>query len=81
MRLREPRTRGDHRSAIRREYGLAVYQDENSNGKLDRNFVDIPKESVAPAKRLPSFGPPVFDRARFTCSGGGKAVTIHIRYL
>ena len=64
------------------EYGIAVYHDENSNGKLDRNFVGMPKEGVGASNDATgTFGPPPFDHARFTYSGGVKAVTIHIRYL
>jgi uncharacterized protein (DUF2141 family) len=64
------------------EYSIAVYHDENSNGKLDRNFVGIPKEGVGASNdATTTFGPPPFDHARFTYSGGVKAVTIHIRYL
>jgi len=64
------------------EYGIAVYHDENSNGKLDRNFVGMPKEGVGASNDATgTLGPPPFDHARFTYSGGVKAVTIHIRYL
>jgi uncharacterized protein (DUF2141 family) len=64
------------------EYGISVYHDENSNGKLDRNFVGMPKEGVGASNDAAgTFGPPPFDRARFTYSGGVKTVTIHIRYL
>jgi uncharacterized protein (DUF2141 family) len=64
------------------EYGISVYHDENSNGKLDRNFVGIPKEGVGASNDAAStFGPPPFDRARFSYSGGIQSLTIHIRYL
>ena len=64
------------------EYGISVYHDENFNGKLDRNFVGMPKEGVGASNdATTTFGPPPFDHARFTYSGGVKAVTIHIRYL
>ena len=64
------------------EYGISVYHDENSNGQLDRNFVGIPKEGVGASNDAAgTFGPPPFDHARFTYSGGIKVVTIHIRYL
>ena len=42
----------------------------------------MPKEGVGASNDAAgSFGPPRFDDARFTYSGGVKAVTIHIRYL
>lgn len=62
------------------DYGIAVYHDENSNGKLDRNFVGIPKEAWAPAMMPPiSSGPPLFDRAPASATEI-QSLTTHIRY-
>jgi uncharacterized protein (DUF2141 family) len=33
------------------DYAISVFHDENSNGKLDRNFMGMPKEGVG-IKRL-----------------------------
>jgi len=64
------------------DYGVSVYHDENSNGKLERNFMGIPKEGVGASNDAAgTFGPPKFDDARFTYSGGTKVMTVHIRYL
>ena len=48
-------------------YTVAIYHDINSNGKLDKNFLGIPKESYAFSNNV--FGalglPPGFDKASF----------------
>jgi uncharacterized protein (DUF2141 family) len=63
-------------------YAIAVVHDENSNGKLDRNFVGMPKEGVgASEKPKPHFGPPSFDAAKFSYSGGRLDLAISINYL
>jgi uncharacterized protein (DUF2141 family) len=64
------------------DYGVSVFHDENSNGKLDSNFIGIPKEGVGASNDAAGkFGPPKFDDARFNYPGGPKTLTIHIRYL
>ncbi len=64
------------------DYAISAYQDENSNGKLDRNFMGIPKEGVGASNDAKgSFGPPRFADARFTYKGGIQQLTIHMRYL
>jgi uncharacterized protein (DUF2141 family) len=64
------------------DYAVAVFHDENGNGKLDRNFVGMPKEGVGASNDAAgNFGPPKFDDARFTYKGGAESVTIHVRYL
>ena len=64
------------------DYAVAVFQDENSNGKLDRNFLGIPKEGVGASNDAKGrFGPPKFDDAHFNYAGGPRTLTIHIQYL
>ena len=64
------------------DYAISVYQDENSNGKLDRNFMGIPKEGVGASNDAKgSFGPPKFADARFSYKGGPHELTIHLQYL
>jgi uncharacterized protein (DUF2141 family) len=50
------------------KYALAVYQDENLNGKLDANELGLPKEGYALSGK-PGPGKPKFDEAAFTISG------------
>jgi len=64
------------------DYAVAVFHDENSSGKLDRNFLGIPKEGVGASNgAVGRFGPPKFDDARFNYSGGPTVLTINIHYL
>lgn len=47
------------------EYALVIYQDENGNGRLDKNFIGIPSEPLGFSNRYWPQGPPVFSRAAF----------------
>lgn len=48
------------------EYALAVFHDENGNGKLDTNWLGIPKEKVAFSKgKMKTFGPPKYQECAF----------------
>jgi len=47
-------------------YAVAIYHDSNSNGKLDKNFLGIPKENYAFSNNASgTFGPPDFKDAAF----------------
>jgi MipA family protein len=48
------------------DYALMVHHDENSNGKLDKNFIGIPREPVGFANGYSPKGPPGYNRARLT---------------
>ena len=63
-------------------YDVSVFHDENSNGKLDANFMGIPREGVGASNdaRGP-LGPPKFDAAAFHFSGGRLNLTIKMNYL
>ena len=64
------------------DYAISAFQDENSNGRLDRNFMGMPKEGVGASNDAKgSFGPPKFADARFSYKGGLQQLTIHLRYL
>ena len=55
------------------EYTILVYHDENKNGKLDKNFIGMPKESVACSNNAKGFmGPPKYDDAKFTITADTK---------
>lgn len=48
------------------EYAFSIFYDSNNNGKLDTNFLGIPKEPVALSNNArPRFGPPAFEDAVF----------------
>ena len=63
-------------------YAVSVFHDENSNGKMDTNFMGIPREGVGASNNARGhFGPPKFDDAVFQYSGGKLDLTITIAYL
>ena len=63
-------------------YAVSVYHDENSNGKLDTNFLGIPREGVGASNNARGhMGPPKFDAAAFPFAGGWLKLTITINYL
>lgn len=64
------------------DYAVSEFHDENGNGKLDTNFLGMPKEGVGASNDAAGhMGPPKFDDARFKYSGGRAVMTIHTRYL
>ena len=63
-------------------YAVSVVHDENSNGKLDRNFIGMPKEGVGASNNAKGhMGPPKFDTAKFSFSGCRLDLKIAITYL
>jgi uncharacterized protein (DUF2141 family) len=64
------------------DYAVSEFHDENGNGKLDRNFIGMPKEGVGASNDAAGhMGPPKFDAARFKFNGGFAVMTIHTKYL
>jgi uncharacterized protein (DUF2141 family) len=45
------------------KYAVSVYQDVNENGKLDQNFLGIPKEPIGFGNNYRPLGKPDFDAA------------------
>jgi len=63
-------------------YAVSVFHDENSNGKLDTNFLGIPREGVGASNDAKGhMGPPKFAAAQFLFSGGRLNLKITINYL
>ncbi len=63
-------------------YAVSVVHDENSNGRLDTNFMGIPREGVGASNDAKGhFGPPKFDAASFRFAGGRLDLKITITYL
>jgi uncharacterized protein (DUF2141 family) len=51
-------------------YAIALFHDENNDGKLDTNFLGIPPEGVGVANnKVRSLGPPKWDDAKFNVKG------------
>jgi uncharacterized protein (DUF2141 family) len=64
------------------QYAVAVFQDENGNGKMDTNFIGMPREGVGSSNNLKTrIGPPKFADAAFTVGGSNVDLQITVRYL
>jgi uncharacterized protein (DUF2141 family) len=60
-------------------YAVAVYHDENGNGKMDANFLGIPKEPTGASNDAKGkMGPPKFEDARFALDGD-KTITVTVQ--
>ena len=52
------------------EYALTIFFDQNGNGKLDTNFIGIPKEPMALSNNTKAkYGPPKYEDAVFSLAG------------
>jgi uncharacterized protein (DUF2141 family) len=59
------------------DWAVALTQDTNDNGKLDKNMLGIPTEPYAFSNNVrPRIAAPKFDECKFTVNGPGKVVSI-----
>ncbi len=59
------------------DYVIAVFHDENENGKLDKNLVGLPKEAYGFSNDARGiFGPPSFSDAKVVLTNGASLNTI-----
>ncbi|WP_020595338.1 DUF2141 domain-containing protein [Spirosoma panaciterrae] len=62
------------------EYAVAVFHDENNNGKLDKNLFGIPKEPYGFSNNFrPKMSAPKFSDCQFTAGDGGKSIRIAVK--
>ncbi len=62
-------------------YGLALYHDENANGKIDRNILGIPKEGFGFSNNPKIFmSAPSFHAVRMSVTGNGLSTRIRMKY-
>lgn len=62
------------------EYAISVFHDENGDGKLNTNFIGIPKESVGVSNNVKgTFGPPDFEDAKFILNQSVKKIMIKMQ--
>ncbi|WP_332875865.1 DUF2141 domain-containing protein [Massilia sp. S19_KUP03_FR1] len=62
------------------DYALSLFQDENGNGKLDRNPVGMPIEPYGFSNDAAgSFGPPTFQQSLTHLAAAGNTVTVNLR--
>ena len=62
-------------------YAVSVTHDENSNGKLDRNFMGMRQKVWARPTTRAEMGPPKFDAAAFHVDRGPVDLAITVAYL
>lgn len=61
-------------------YSVSVFHDENGNGKLDANFLGIPKESYGYSNDARGkAGPPEWEATTFAFDGGAKTISINLK--
>jgi uncharacterized protein (DUF2141 family) len=62
-------------------FAVSVLHDENGNGKMDKNFVGMPKEGYGasnnPKKKR---RPPTFDEAKFSLNASEQTIEIGLIY-
>lgn len=62
-------------------YGIVAYHDENSNRRLDMNFLRVPKEGICSSNNARGlFRPPRFKKASFDYQGGTLELEARLRY-
>ena len=61
-------------------YAIAAYHDQNNNDEFDQNLLGIPLEDFGFSNDARVFfGPPSFDKAKFSVQGLNKKITINLR--
>jgi uncharacterized protein (DUF2141 family) len=81
MRVRNTQARCDFEDIVPGTYALAVIHDENMNGKLDTNWLGIPKEGYGFSNDVKALlGAPSFSAASFLYDGGTLDLTISLHY-
>ncbi len=60
------------------DYAIKLYQDENENGLIDKNFIGIPTEGYGFSNNGGAMGQPDFKDAKFSVSDK-TLITIHLR--
>lgn len=62
------------------EYGVSLYQDQNSNGQMDKNAMGIPKEPYAFSNNARAmFKKPAWEKVKFDLQEAEKTITISFK--
>ncbi len=62
-------------------YAISIVHDENNNGRMDKNFLGMPKEGYAFSRNVrPRFSAPSFKATKFQLNGKSKNIRIKMRY-
>ncbi|MEG9438408.1 DUF2141 domain-containing protein [Edaphobacter sp. HDX4] len=60
-------------------YAVSIYEDLNSNHKLDHNLIGIPREPVGASNNPSSrFGPPHFEECSFHLGDTAQTIAINL---
>ena len=63
-------------------YAVYVFHDEDSDKKLNTNFIGMPKEGMGVSNNAKGhFGPPKYDDAKFDFNKSDQTITISLTYL
>jgi uncharacterized protein (DUF2141 family) len=62
-------------------YAVSIFQDENDNGKLDTNFLGIPKEGWGFSNNPHVMRKATFEEAKFPVEQTDVAITIHLKHF
>jgi uncharacterized protein (DUF2141 family) len=62
------------------EYGLAVFHDENKNGKMDKNGLGIPQEAYGFSNNMRViFGPPKWEKSKVVVNAATTDIAIEVK--
>lgn len=81
IKIRKDQARCDFQDIPPGTYAMAVVHDENMNGKLDTNFLGIPREGYGFSNDATGpLGAPPFSAASFRYDGQNVDLTMSLRY-
>lgn len=63
------------------DYAATILHDENSNNKMDMNFLGIPSEGFGVSNNIMVMGPPAFNDTKFTVANSPANIQIKLRYF
>jgi uncharacterized protein (DUF2141 family) len=81
IKIRKSQARCDFEDIPPGTYAMAVIHDENMNGKLDTNWLGIPKEGYGFSNNATGvLGPPAYSAASFRYDGQTVQLTMSLKY-
>lgn len=75
--IKDGKAQGIFKQLNKGTYAISSFYDKNDNGKMDTNFLGIPKEPIACSNNAKgSFGPPKFKDAKFSIAEENTTIKI-----